>query len=256
MKERPPSDDRPIDPLTKEPLEPRDQPGYYPDFQVLDQQAFWDEATRRVVLDRVENVPPLRFFDQEQARVLEAVFARLLPQEDRTAAKRIPILPFVDERLHLGKGDGYRLEGMPPDPDAYRIGVRAIEFMAQEFYGGHFIDLCSSDQEELLELMRKADPRAALAAWGALPPHRFFLTLMHDALQVYYAHPWAWDEIGFGGPAYPRGYMRLERGEPEPWESEERRYEWEPPASCRSSSVEAVPLEEQRRAPPSQGGTH
>ena len=47
-----------------------------------------------------------------------------------------------------------------------------------------------------------------------------------DALEGYYAHPWAWDEIGFGGPAYPRAYTRLERGEPEPWEVEERRYEW------------------------------
>ena len=45
---------------------------------------------------------------------------------------------------------------------------------------------------------------------------------MQDALEGYYAHPWAWDEIGFGGPAYPRAYTRLERGEPEPWEVEPR----------------------------------
>ena len=45
--------------------------------------------------------------------------------------------------------------------------------------------------------------------------------IMSDAIDAYYAHPWAWDEIGFGGPAYPRAYTRLERGEPEPWEVEE-----------------------------------
>jgi hypothetical protein len=28
-------------------------------------------------------------------------------------------------------------------------------------------------------------------------------------LSGFYSHPWAWNEIGFGGPAYPRGYMRL-----------------------------------------------
>ena len=28
-------------------------------------------------------------------------------------------------------------------------------------------------------------------------------------LAAFYSHPWAWNEIGFGGPAYPRGYMRL-----------------------------------------------
>jgi hypothetical protein len=26
---------------------------------------------------------------------------------------------------------------------------------------------------------------------------------------AFYSHPWAWNEIGFGGPAYPRGFMRL-----------------------------------------------
>jgi hypothetical protein len=28
-------------------------------------------------------------------------------------------------------------------------------------------------------------------------------------LSAFYSHPWAWNEIGFGGPAYPRGFMRL-----------------------------------------------
>ena len=31
-------------------------------------------------------------------------------------------------------------------------------------------------------------------------------------LSAFYSHPWAWNEIGFGGPAYPRGYARLGRG--------------------------------------------
>ena len=56
---------------------------------------------------------------------------------------------------------------------------------------------------------------------------RFWLLLVQDVVGAYYAHPYAWDEIGFGGPAYPRGYMRLENGEPEPWEVDERRYEWD-----------------------------
>ena len=55
------------------------------------------------------------------------------------------------------------------------------------------------------------------------------MLLVQDCVEGYYAHPWAWDEIGFGGPAYPRGYMRLEHGKPEPWEVEEQRYEWSGP---------------------------
>jgi hypothetical protein len=63
---------------------------------------------------------------------------------------------------------------------------------------------------------------------------------MQDAIEAYYAHPWAWDEIGFGGPAYPRAYTRLERGEPEPWEVEEQRYEWDAPPYAVSDTTEAA----------------
>jgi hypothetical protein len=35
---------------------------------------------------------------------------------------------------------------------------------------------------------------------------------MRGVLSEFYSHPWAWNEIGFGGPAYPRGYMRLAAG--------------------------------------------
>jgi len=32
---------------------------------------------------------------------------------------------------------------------------------------------------------------------------------MRAILAAFYSHPWAWNEIGYGGPAYPQGYMRL-----------------------------------------------
>jgi hypothetical protein len=36
---------------------------------------------------------------------------------------------------------------------------------------------------------------------------------MRAALSEFYSHPWAFNEIGFGGPAYPRGYMRMGVGD-------------------------------------------
>jgi hypothetical protein len=61
---------------------------------------------------------------------------------------------------------------------------------------------------------------------------------MQDAIDAYYAHPWAWDEIGYGGPAYPRAYTRLERGDPEPWEVEEQRYDWLAPHIAVSDDID------------------
>ena len=81
-------------------------------------------------------------------------------------------------------------------------------------------------------------PKAAAAIWKQMSIERFWQMLMQDAIEGYYAHPWAWDEIGFGGPAYPRAYTRLERGEPEPWEVEEQRYDWHAPRYAVSDTTE------------------
>src|SRR6185312_9031053 len=66
----------PIDPDSGAPLSPRAQPGYYPGFTTLGQQSFWDAATRRVVLGRVQEVPPIRFFSPAEAELMQAVLAR------------------------------------------------------------------------------------------------------------------------------------------------------------------------------------
>ena len=58
--------------------------------------------------------------------------------------------------------------------------------------------------------------------WRGLPVKRFFKSLLlKEVATVYYAHPAAWSEIGFGGPASPRGYVRLGFDERDPWEAKE-----------------------------------
>ncbi|MGZ4619257.1 MAG: hypothetical protein ACXV3F_11180 [Frankiaceae bacterium] len=42
------------------------------------------------------------------------------------------------------------------------------------------------------------------------------------AATAFYSHPWAWNEIGFGGPAYPRGYQNLGLDAREHWERPEQ----------------------------------
>ncbi len=225
---------RPIDPRTGAPLAPRAQPGYYAGFSTLAQQEFWDAATRRVVLARVNEPPPLRFFHEEESRLMRAVLDRLLPQDDRDAAHMIPLLNWIDERLFAGRIDGYRYDHMPPDGAAYRLGLRAIDALARHLYGQPFIALGQTEQDDVLMSIHDGHPPVPDEIWRRLSPKHYWAMLLHDAVAAYYAHPWAWDEIGFGGPAYPRGYMRQERGQPEPWEVNERRYEWEPPPDALS----------------------
>lgn len=234
------ADRLPVDPRTGQPLAPRAQPGYYPGFHTLSQQAYWDEATRNVVKARVEQVPPIRFFSAEQARLMQAVCDRLMPQDDRDEAHKIPIVNYIDNRLYHRNIDGYRFEDMPDDHEAHLLGLQAIEANAQHMFSKAFIQLGPQDQDQVLQAIHNGTPPAAEDIWQKMPVSRFWMLLMQDAVDAYYAHPYAWDEIGFGGPAYPRGYMRLEGGKPEPWEVEEQRYEWKAPPASLSDAYKPI----------------
>lgn len=249
-------DPRPADPVSGAPLERRGQPGYYSSFSTLAQQNFWDAKTRSVILERVHDVPEIRFFTLDQARLLQAVCARLLPQDDRNAAHVIPIVPQIDYRLANDITDGYRYEDMPPDREAYILGLQAIDETAVTLHGAGFLDVGLRNQELLLRSLHDGEPLAEHPAWRRMPVHRFWMLLLGDCIEAYYSHPWAWDEIGFGGPAYPRAYMRLERGEPETWEVRESRYAWSAPAWSASAESSPVAGDTEQYGSPGQGGTH
>ena len=44
---------------------------------------------------------------------------------------------------------------------------------------------------------------------GATPPRFPEFDVPRYACTAFYSHPWAWNEIGFLGPAYPRGYKNI-----------------------------------------------
>jgi Gluconate 2-dehydrogenase subunit 3 len=192
--------------------------GRYPDYDVLEQAGHWDEATRRVVLDRVENVPPIRFFEPHEARTLE-VFCDVVMHQD--AEPKIAVLNYVDERLHEGRLDGYQYEGLPDDGETWRIVARELDEEARRLGLERFRD---GDWEQCKEIVRRfAHGNLELGidckhAWAVV-------TRM--ILSAFYAHPWSWNEIGFGGPAYPRGYARFGsphlgvEAETEEWEGHE-----------------------------------
>ena len=231
---------RPVDPDTGEPLPPKTQPGYYPGFSTLSQSPFWDEATRKTVNNRVQKPPERRFFTASEWDFWQTVFDHLIPQTDRTPDRRIPLIPALDQRLHENHTAGYRYESMPHDREVYKLGIEAINAEAQIRFGGEFLYLGHWQQEKVLQALHDGNPQGAPEIWKRMNVHRFWRMILSDAIEAYYAHPWAWDEIGFGGPAYPRAYTRLERGEPEPWEVSEKRYNWLPPEASISDEIEPL----------------
>ena len=196
----------------------------YLTYDVLDKwdSPSWNEQTRGVVRQRLEDVPKRRFLSQEQWSLLEAIVARLMPQPDRE--EPVPIVPWIDDMLHHNHSPGYRYADMPPMRDAWRQGLDAISAEARNGHGKAFEELSGKDQDELLTDVQLN--RVESRYWRELPPGGFFLHhLLKQTVGIYYSHPAAWSEIGYGGPASPRGYARLGLDERDPWEAEELDFE-------------------------------
>ena len=87
-------------------------------------------------------------------------------------------------------------------------------------FGVPFAELSDENADALLSLMQNGDLHGP--AWGDVPPKLFFAKrVLVDIPAVYYAHPTAWNELGFGGPASPRGYVRMAANRRDPWEAAE-----------------------------------
>jgi len=190
-------------------------------YDVLDKwdSPSWNDQTRAAVRKRLEEVPERRFLSEAQWSLLEAIVARLMPQPDRE--EPVPIVPWIDAKLAGNRGPGYRYADMPPMREAWRQGLAGIQGEARERHGAPFASLTPEQQDAILADVQhdRTDGRW----WGDLPPGGFFLhALLKETAAIYYSHPAAWSEIGFGGPASPRGYARLGFDERDPWEGEER----------------------------------
>ena len=61
------------------------------------------------------------------------------------------------------------------------------------------------------------------ADWHGLPAAHVWSLWTRYACTAFYAHPFAWSEIGFPGPAYPRGYKNAGVGKLEPFEVRDAR---------------------------------
>lgn len=203
-------------PATREPVVS------YPGWNVMSQQNHWDDATRRVILARVYEIPPIRYFDDHEVRTLTLLAQRVLPQNDRSPEARIPIVPWIDQRCFDRVVEGWQFDDMPSENEAWRMGLRGIDEAALAHFGRRFDSLNEDEQDSILRLVATGHPPGE--TWRQLPARRFWVFIvLRQMCGIYYAHPSSWNEIGFGGPAYPRGYFALNHGYPEPWEVREVR---------------------------------
>jgi hypothetical protein len=196
----------------------------YPGYDVLAKRnsPSWNDQTRRVVDERLRIDPEQhRFFTDAEWLTVRAICARIVPQPpERT--QPVPLAAMLDQKLTTNAGDGYRDARLPPMRDAWRRALHAFDAAALSEFGYPFHQLEPAQQVTLLTAVQNGRTREP--AWTDLPPALFFTKrLLHDIVSAYYAHPTAWSEIGFGGPASPRGYVRMNFDRRDPWEAAEAR---------------------------------
>ena len=197
------------------------EPPRYPDYDVLAKRdtPSWNAKTREIIEQRLATPDLPRFFSPEEWAIADALCRRILPQTNEEDA--VSLVALLDAKLIADHGDGFREASMPYMREAWRRGLAAIDGEAKARYGARsFVVLADGDRDALLRSMQAGEVSGDL--WSGLDAKAFFdRRILVDVPALYYSHHKAWNEIGFGGPASPRGYVRLDGDRPDPWEAAE-----------------------------------
>ena len=111
-------------------------------------------ATRVALTARLESeaigsasVAP-SFFDGAELATLVAVCTRLMPPA--TLPTPVEGATRIAARLAEGRGDGWRFDKLPPDAEAYRVGLRGLHESAQAAGARTFPSLTPAQQDLIL----------------------------------------------------------------------------------------------------------
>lgn len=190
--------------------------GRFPGFDVLSQSAHWDQVTSGVVLSRLGLPPDIRFFTPAEEALATALSDRLLDQEEDT---RLPVVAMVDARLAEAQTDGWRYQDMPEDGQAWRDCLAALDADAAAAHGRGFAACSPREQRALLQAVQDLGS----GGWHGMNAGHVWSLWTRYVCTAFYCHPAAWNEIGFPGPAYPRGYKNPGIDAREPFEVHDAR---------------------------------
>ncbi|MCH5586051.1 gluconate 2-dehydrogenase subunit 3 family protein [Shimazuella sp. AN120528] len=189
---------------------------HYPSYDVMKAKDEWDDHTQQIVSKRLEPTASYSFLTKKEAAMLQQICGQLTGDERESLI--FYILDHMDQTLHSSIGEGQRKVGAPKAKELLRSGLEALEQTSQEKYELSFVQLDKKAQQQLLTQLSKE--QAFTSKRSSIPQKELFKKLLTMTLEAYYSHPLVWSEIGYGGPAYPRGYVRTQLGQLDPWEAQ------------------------------------
>jgi Gluconate 2-dehydrogenase subunit 3 len=184
--------------------------GRFPGFDVLSQTRHWDPVTAELIAARIGPPTPPRFFTDAEQASAAALLDQLTGQCDEPLG--VPLVAMVDARLADGETDGWHYADLPEDGPAWRETLGYLDKDAHTRCGTGFADASEQDQAAIIQAVQ--DSRE----WHGLNAARVWSLWTRYACTALYSHPYAWSEMGFPGPAYPRGYKNAGAGKLEPFE--------------------------------------
>ncbi len=189
---------------------------HYPDYSVLSEEHEWDPHTREIVISRLGPFGGPKALSQAQITTLRAVLTRLIADDRRELLDYL--VDHLDRQISSPIGQAERKLSVPPFSELLPQGLEEIEKHSQQHHGNSFDRITADQQDALLTAIEQGNLGKS-AVWDQWHQRELFSQLLSQTVSAYYSHPWVWSEIGYAGPAYPRGYMRVELGLTEPWEA-------------------------------------
>jgi len=167
------------------------------------------------------DTPDWQFFTDAQARVVEAIVARLIPADELSVSgKDAGCAVFIDRQLAGEYGTFSRLymqgpfqKGTPMQGDQselvprerYRLGLAGLEAYCQKTFQKNFETLAPEEQDKVLTGLEKGE-----IALDGIDANMFFQQVLGNTMEGFFADPVyggnrdmvSWKMIGFPGARY------------------------------------------------------
>jgi len=190
---------------------------HYPAYDVLKHQEEWDEHTQSIVVSRLVQTWEFQFLTLYEVEMLQVICSQLVG--DTRGDIVAYMVQHIDQSLDRSPGEGQRKVGVPKAQQLIRQGLQYLDEASKRRHVLAFLQLEKRQQWRFLDDLSRGQA-VEVAEWDSTLQKECFKRLLSWATESYYSHPVVWSEIGYGGPAYPRGYVRAQLGQLDPWEAQ------------------------------------
>jgi hypothetical protein len=149
----------------------------------------------------------LKFFNPNQAQVIEEVTSLIIPGDDGPGAKEAGVVFKIDKTI----AENQRLMG------SYAKGIESLHLMAKQLAGKNsFLDLTPDEKMEILNMAyasRSLSGRGGISdRYGSMLPAILLLNhLIRQTIEIFYTSEVGWKVVGYQGPPQWKGNLDYDK---------------------------------------------